>query len=134
MENKHYSLIVNIKENYYFLDSCGPIFDRFPPDKIISKNNKNFLYNNKKTFVMMSKLQSDNFNCISFCFAFVDIINNLYIQKKEDGLIDYLSNIFNFSQEMFMTEYCTLGGNYNEIRLYIIPKDFLVLVQSKSKI
>ena len=83
---------------------------------------------------MMSKLQSDNFNCISFCFAFVDIINNLYIQKKEDGLIDYLSNIFNFSQEMFMTEYCTLGGNYNEIRLYIIPKDFLVLVQSKSKI
>ena len=35
---------------------------------------------------------------------------------------------------MFMTEYCTLGGNYNEIRLYIIPKDFLVLVQSKSKI
>ena len=83
---------------------------------------------------MMSKLQSDNFNCISFCFAFVDIMNKLYSIKTEDGLIDYLSNIFDFSQEMFMTEDCVLCGNYNEIRLYIIPKDFLVLVQSKSKL
>ena len=44
--------------------------------------------------VMMSFLQSDSYNCVSFAFAFIEIIINLHKKSNTKGLLKYLSKYF----------------------------------------
>ena len=46
--------------------------------EIISQNDNDNLFNKFKTFAMLSFLQNDPFNCVSFVFAFIEILIQLY--------------------------------------------------------
>ena len=129
--NHHYSLVVNINNNYIFLDSCSIYFRRWPIKKLISKNNNDGLFISSKTFVMMSFLQNDTYNCVSYCFSFIEIITQLYNKLGGFGLINYLKKYFNFSYEdSFEIEANTLYSDLDGISLYLLPKEILSLVNS----
>ena len=142
MGEEHYSIVANIETYYVFLDSCSTLFNRWPSKAIISNNNCNNKFRSHKTIVMKSLLQKDEYNCGSFCFAFLDIISNIYKENNHsyEALMNYLFKYFyNFSNDGYITEaniYLrtkNLGETFR-INLYLIPKEFLCLSESIRKL
>ena len=131
--SRHYSLVANISENYIFLDSCSLYYNRWPTEKFISSKNDDNLFKSSKTFVMMSFLQNDCYNCVSFYFSFVDIITNLYSKLGETQFINYLEKYFYFSyNNRFKIESNSLYVDTDGIILYLLPNEFLSLVKSEK--
>ena len=134
-ENHHYSLVMNIDDYYVFLDSCSIFFKRWPNQEIISQNDNDNLFNKFKTFVMLSFLQNDHFNCVSFVFAFIEILIQLYENNGKKNLINYLLEYFNILYDgLFITESTCSDLNSIEPKIYFLPKEILQLSQSTSKL
>ena len=131
----HYSLVSNIDDYYIFMDSCSIYFKRWPNKEIISKNDDDKLFNKFKTFVMISFLQYDEFNCVSFTLAFIQIIIDLYQKLNKDGLINYLYRYFNYLWlDKFLCETSSVYDDLYEPIIYLLPKEILELSQSISKL
>ena len=78
------------KNNYYFLDSCGYCYERFPHSTI------NGLIPGKNAFHIESQIQTDDFNCSSFCLEFIKTLYEMYRNKEKQGqdLNEYLQSFF----------------------------------------
>ena len=135
-KENHYSLVTYIGQIYYFIDSCSNFFCRWPNETIIStneNNNNNNLYNKNNTYVMMSFLQLDSYNCVSFVFAFIDILIELYLKFSTNGLINYLGKYFgNVYNGLYHTEAYDINEiHWDVISLYLLPEELLSLAESK---
>lgn len=136
-QNHHYSLVANVDNYYIFLDSCSIFFRRWPNKAIISENenDNDNLFNKFKTFVMFSFLQHDEFNCVSFAFAFITILIQLYENGNKNKLLNHFLKYFKFLYNgMFFTETDSIDLNSIEPQIYYLPKDILELSQSISKL
>ena len=133
--NKHYSLVFNLENDYIFLDPCSLYFQRWPTKIIVSDNYDDKLFHKYHVLVMLSFIQNDEFNCVSFAFAFIEILIKLYEEKKEKGLINYLTTYFCYLQSnTYVTESHDTVNDYMDPKLYLLPFEFLLLVKSKSKL
>lgn len=134
-KNDHYSTVVNIDNYYIFLDSCSVYFKRWPNRSLISKNDNDRLFNKYKTLVMLSFLQADEFNCVSFAFAFVEIFIELYQKYNKQKLINYLFEYFNLLwYGLFITESNSFSIDYIEPQIFYLPEEILLLAQSLRKL
>lgn len=136
-QKKHYSTVVNIGKYYIFLDSCSLFFKRWPGKELVSiyDSNSNKLFDKDSTYVMFSFIQNDDFNCVSFAFAFIEIIIHLYEKYDENKLINYLSKYFCCSwKDNFLTELICYTLNYSEPLIYYLPEELLILSQFPDKL
>lgn len=120
------------------MDSCSCFYKRWPKKQIISNSKKSGFFRAHKTIVMQSSLQYNDYNCGSFVFAFIEILTKLYkdFEMNNKIIINYLFRYFRyFSNEGFITEntniYKTdLIDDFGEIKLFVLPVQFLELSQS----
>ena len=130
-EERHYSLVFNVFDNYLFFDSCSIFFQRWPSRKIISYKKEDNLFESDKTMVMMSFLQTDSYNCVSFVFAFIDIFINLHQKSNTKELLKYLSKYFDtlYDGLFYVESGCNKYPNLYENDLYLLPQEFLYLTE-----
>ena len=75
--DEHMSLIAKCINIFYFLDSCGYYFQRFPLcDSEHFKLGKN-------TFYVESQIQADNFSCGSYCFEFAKELTEKFLDLEK---------------------------------------------------
>ena len=84
---------------------------------------------------MLSFLQNDPFNCVSFVFAFIERLIQIYENNDNKKLINYLLKYFNILNDgLFITESTCSDLNSIEPKIYFLPKEILQLSQSTSKL
>lgn len=72
----HSSIVLNISDEYFFLDSLGASNQRYPTSRLV--NNETNSFNPHKIFIMASCLQKDSHNCRSFCLEIIKNFTNTY--------------------------------------------------------
>lgn len=84
------SLIAKCMNIFYFLDSCGYYFQRFP-----LCDNKYFQLG-RDTFYIESQIQADNFSCGSYCFEFAKELTEKFLdlEKNQENFNEYIKQFF----------------------------------------
>ena len=124
--DEHRSIVAECDGNYYFLDSCGCHFQRFP-DKFNDKYRDNDKYKiGKNIFYINSQVQADDVNCSSYCFEFMEQLINVYKAKENtEEFNKYLKEYFNEDGHEYCVEYKT--------RIHgLLPPELLQYFQSFS--
>lgn len=126
--SEHNSIVFEHENNYYFLDSCGYCYERFPHSTI------NGLIPGENAFHIESQIQTDNFNCSSFCLEFIKTLYGIYMEQKKSGsnLNKYLQPFFIDCGDRSDCEFSVeVPKGQNKYRRYgLLPPEILIYFQS----
>ncbi len=121
--HEHLSLVAECGNNFYFLDSCGYYFQRFPVEDRVQG-----LIAGQNAFHIESQIQADDLTCGSYCVEFVKKLTERFLlsDRRQQDFNEYMRQFFiNKDGSEFNT------GSFIEGRTYgLVPTELLVYFQS----